>query len=351
MRGFIFPDSVRSDVFEAIWSGVKDDRSRAEGEEVGEGDLRPDDLAELNADQASTAEAFAAVGSDLRLSILRVLCDNGEPLSFSALHDRAGIGDSAQFNYHLQKLVPRFVGKGENGYYATLAGQYVVSAIVTGTFTSRTIGPFPAGGPCVACGGDLCARYGDDFLPIWCEECDKIHSMWNFPPGGLIGRDQDELLDAYDQWVRHTFDMAISGVCSICGGRMVTKLSLDLEPHPPGDTREAPERDDNANMSVVDSDVLVTYRCQQCHQRAFSYPGFVLLTDPAVQAFYRNHGQSLEEIRYWTLPWAVDNSPVEIVSESPPRVRIRIHLDGEELAVTLDESLTVVETERTLREV
>jgi hypothetical protein len=135
-----------------------DDRSREEGKEVVEGDLGAGDSAELDADQASIAEAFAAVGSDLRLSILRALWETDLPLSFSALQDRVGITDSAQFNYHLQKLVPRFVVKTESGYYSTWAGEYVVRTIVAGTFTSRTIGPFPAGGTCVVCAASVSTR-------------------------------------------------------------------------------------------------------------------------------------------------------------------------------------------------
>lgn len=68
-------------------------------------------------------EAFAALGNETRLEILRALGDVERPLSFSALHDRVEMQDSSQVNYHLDKLVGHFVGKSEEGYSLTRAGR------------------------------------------------------------------------------------------------------------------------------------------------------------------------------------------------------------------------------------
>ena len=56
------------------------------------------------------ADAFALIGNETRLAILEALWAADErPVSFSELRRAVGMRDSAQFNYHLQKLTGHFV--------------------------------------------------------------------------------------------------------------------------------------------------------------------------------------------------------------------------------------------------
>ena len=311
--------------------------------------------------QAVTAESFAIVGSDLRLSILRSLWDADQPLSFSDLQAAAGVRDSTQFNYHLKKLIPQFVRKTTDGYRLAWPGKYVVRAIVAGTLVGDRMEAFPAGGACLDCAADLVASYDGDRLTVDCPECDRLYSTWPFPPGGLVDRDSESLLDAYDRWVRHEFGLGVQGVCSDCGGHVDRLLSMPAEAEdllcsllktgrpddvesetdtqPAHDPAEATEGTDSAP-------VRAQYQCRRCRKRATAHPGMVLLTEPSVRDFYRDHGQSVETVRYWTLPWAVDDKLVEPLEHEPLRVQVRISLGTETLTATVDESLTVVDTTR-----
>jgi DNA-binding HxlR family transcriptional regulator len=56
----------------------------------------------------TAAEAFEVLGNEIRTAMVLELADAG-PLSFSELRERVGVTDSGRFNYHLEKLVGRFV--------------------------------------------------------------------------------------------------------------------------------------------------------------------------------------------------------------------------------------------------
>lgn len=72
----------------------------------------------------SPGEAFGILGNATRVDILRTLAEAGlgETLSFTALRDRVGIRQGAQFNYHLDKLVGHYVTKTNDGYALRPAG-------------------------------------------------------------------------------------------------------------------------------------------------------------------------------------------------------------------------------------
>jgi DNA-binding transcriptional ArsR family regulator len=78
------------------------------------------------------AEAFDLLGDETRLAILRVLADRQREapedptLPFTELRRRADVDDSGLFNYHLEKLVGRFVRDTGAGYELGYAGRQVV---------------------------------------------------------------------------------------------------------------------------------------------------------------------------------------------------------------------------------
>ncbi|MEF8884798.1 MAG: helix-turn-helix domain-containing protein, partial [Haloarculaceae archaeon] len=90
-------------------------------------------------------EAFAALADDTRVDILRALwSDEDQRATFSELREAVGMRDSGQFNYHLDKLVGRFVRKTDDGYELTLAGLYVNGAIEAGAISYGPLYPFSA---------------------------------------------------------------------------------------------------------------------------------------------------------------------------------------------------------------
>jgi DNA-binding transcriptional ArsR family regulator len=56
-------------------------------------------------------EAFAALGNEIRMEMLRALGDADGTLSFSELYDRLDAGDSGQFTNRLDKLLAHYVRK------------------------------------------------------------------------------------------------------------------------------------------------------------------------------------------------------------------------------------------------
>lgn len=73
-------------------------------------------------------DALDALASEHRIAILRALAEADEPASFSQLREEIGMRDTGQFNYHLSKLLGRFVRETAGGYELGHAGERVVLA-------------------------------------------------------------------------------------------------------------------------------------------------------------------------------------------------------------------------------
>jgi hypothetical protein len=277
---------------------------------------------------AEPADAFSVVANETRLSILMALWRAEEPTSFTDLHRAVGLRDSAQFNYHLQKLTDAFVCQGVDGYELRYAGEKVVRAVLSGSFVETpTVEPFTLGASCVACGDDLRARYADEQFAIDCVGCGTRFGRYPFPPGGFTDRSREEVMDAFNQRVRHLHCLAADGVCHECNGRMRTRFVRDDERFAAG--------------------VSVTHRCEQCRHRLHSPIGLTLLDHSGVVAFHKEHGVDLCRVPYWRLEWCVGDDALTVLSEAPWAVRIDITLGGETLSVWIDEALDVTAVERT----
>lgn len=106
-------------------------------------------------------EAFDALADETRLAILRALADRRQEaperptLSFSELRERVGVRDSGLFNYHLSKLVGRFVRERPEGYELGHAGRRVIRADGHG---DPGDGEEAASEACPVCGETDCER-------------------------------------------------------------------------------------------------------------------------------------------------------------------------------------------------
>jgi len=280
-------------------------------------------------DCVAPAEAFSVIANETRLSILEALWKAPErPVSFSELRRAVDMRDSAQFNYHLKQLTDHFVASTDEGYEFRQAGKKVVRAVLAGTFNEHPeMGPFETDSTCAACGAALHAYYADEMLAIECSECAKNHGEYPFPPGGLNDRTREEILDAFNQRVRHLHCLAADGVCPECNGRMTTAVTHDDEDY-------------------LGLEVRVDHECEQCRHRLYSAVGLSLLDQSDVVTFHRDHGVDLCTKPYWDLPWCVSDEYTTVLSEDPWRIRIEIPLDEEVLAATLDGELNVLDIER-----
>lgn len=281
-------------------------------------------------DSIEPSEAFSLIGNETRLSILEALWKAEEqPVRFSTLHEEVGLRDSAQFNYHLGKLTDQYIRKTEEGYELRTAGEKVVRAIVAGSFTQHPqIEPFEVGDECTACGDPLVASYEDEMLSIDCPTCGRGHGEYSFPPGGLQNRTREEILDAFDQRVRHLHCLAKDGVCPECGGKVETTITREGE-------------------CCLGASLRAEYVCEQCNHNLCSAIGLGLLDQSPVVAFYRDHGIDLGNTRYWELEWCVSDDFTTIRSTNPWRLDVSITLDDEKFRATLDGDLNLIETHRT----
>jgi len=276
------------------------------------------------------AEAFSVIANETRLSILEALWKAPErPVSFSELRREVGMADSAQFNYHLKQLTDQFVVGTDEGYDFRGAGKKVVRAILAGSFNENPeMGPFEVDGTCADCGAGLQAFYEDDMLTVECTDCAKRHGRYPFPPGGLNDRTREEILDAFNQRVRHLHCLAADGVCPECNGRMTTTIT----------------RDDDDRLGL---EVRVDHECEQCRHRLHSAVGLSLLDQSDVVTYHRDHGVDLCTKPYWDLAWCVSDEYTTVLSADPWRILVEIPLDDEVLSVTLDGDLSVLELDRT----
>jgi hypothetical protein len=271
------------------------------------------------------ADAFSAVADETRLSILEALWTVETPARFSEVHREVGLGDSAQFNYHLGKLRGQFVRKVDGGYELRTAGERVVQAILAGSFTEHPRRAVDIADPCVRCGATLDAYYEDERLRIACPECGHGHGEYPFPPGGLHDRTDAEVLAAFDQRVRHLHCLAKDGVCPECNGRVETAI-------------------ERGGDCCLGASLHAEHVCQQCGHELCSAVGLVLLDQSEVVAFCEAQGIAVSETPYWRFGWCVDDDPVTVVSEDPWRLRVAVTAGGAALAATVDGDLSVLET-------
>ena len=94
-------------------------------------------------DRPAPETALAVLASEHRLSILQAFYEAYEPgtievdrsLSFAEIYERTDTASTAQFSYHVEKLVGRYLTETADGYALTYAGVKLRQALRTGTYT------------------------------------------------------------------------------------------------------------------------------------------------------------------------------------------------------------------------
>lgn len=193
----------------------------------------------------SPDEAFAVLGDETRLEILRTLGVSDGPLSFSELFTRVDYETTANFSYHLQKVVGHFIRKTEEGYVLQQAGRRVIESVLSGAVTEApVIERTPAGKACPFCGEEIDVRYEQGDLILYCGNCGGTRdgasqtARWaepdetdilghvSVPPAGVHDRSLTELVVALVErslspiisvfdWMTRGIDERISGELDI----------------------------------------------------------------------------------------------------------------------------------------
>lgn len=302
--------------------------------------------------EISPAEAFAILGNENRLSILRTLWEAEEAsLSYAELRRRVEYEGEGNFSYHLNRVLDHFVRKTDGRYALRYAGEQVVRAVVAGTLTADpSIGPSVVDDTCPYCGSPVELRYHEETLTVTCTACDGAVGdpypegtilSYGFPPAGLVGRSSTEVIDAAHTLYDGKILPMMNGVCPECSGTV--DVSFDI-------CQDHETADGICEHCEGRFAVWAAYRCTRCHYRRQSAVWFEALNHPAVISFYHEHAGLEETVPFRKL--TSDNAPLvrgiteTVLSTDPHRFRVEIPFESATLVVELDESLTVVAVDR-----
>jgi len=198
---------------------------------------------------------------------------------------------------------------------------------LAGSFTEHPRREIDIDDPCTQCGAELAARYDDEVLAIDCPDCGHGHGEYPFPPGGLHDRSDAEILEAFDQRVRHLHCLAKDGVCPECSGRMNTTIERDGE-------------------CCLGTSLRADHVCEQCnHQPPARRLAWSARPLRGRHVLRRSRRRPLRDALL-APGWCVDDESATVLEENPWAIRIDIAVEGETLRVTVDGDLSVVETER-----
>lgn len=315
----------------------------------------------IDLDGISPEDAFAILGNDIRLDILRVLWEatasDGEThtptaKSYSELLEGVGLRDSGKFNYHLTNLTPHFVQETDAGYRLTEAGKRIARTVMAVSDGTTTEFPCELPTDCPLCESQLVASYRDQHLLVECTECsgrygedtpEGVISVMGFPASGLTDRTPEEVLER--GLYRCMLDLAylMHGVCRECAGRIGCSVSV-CKGH---ETGEAP----TCEACGTPYEVWTELGCECCGlSKRLPVQFFVMGLAPVI-AFFYDHEVDLLEPSYEEIDVCLDTMCTVSVDADPLRIHVTLETDGDVLRLTLDDTMTVVDETRRRSEV
>jgi hypothetical protein len=314
---------------------------------------------DLELDGLPPDQAFAILGNEIRLEIIRVLwragatyeyedgSDTVEMMSYSELQTEVAVDDNGKFNYHLSELAPHFVRRTDDGYRLSSAGKQI----------ARTVIAVSGGGPldfsrelderCPLCGAAVAVTYEDQWLRVRCTECYGLFGdqaptgtlfLTNYPAAGLATRDSEQALAAGLYRCALDITYLMYGICRECAGPISSSVTAcdghDVTDGQPCDTCGTP------------FPVWADMNCDTCGF-AKRLPvemfatGLVLATEltgnPEMDIDSPAVGEAIELLQ---------NSVETDVSTNPLRVSLSIDIQTTVFTLTLDDEMNIVEFDR-----
>lgn len=306
-------------------------------------------------------EAFAVLGDETRMAILRRLGEADEALSFSELRARVGMRDSGQFNYHLGKLTDHFVRQTDEGYRLRQSGRRVVQAVMSGAVTETPeIELTRVEETCHFCESPLAVRYREGRIIMYCTGCDGTYDTERandldvpddhgyigdllLPPAGVQNRSPQEVVRAGWMWANLEVMSMAADLCPRCSGPVEFDVEVCTDHVDEGLCPNCDRR-----MAVY-----LNAECTNCNHGFGGGPAIALATDATLLRFLLDHDlnpitpDSTGRMRINRVHEAYTE---EMVAEDPLRVRYAFAVDGDELSITVDESFDVIEVARGRKE-
>ena len=281
-----------------------------------------------NVEAIDPDEAFALLGNETRLAIVRELWAAADhEATFSDLREAVGMRDSGQFNYHLGKLVGRFVERSaDDTYRLTLAGQRVHGAILAGLYTQEgTVEERSLPEPCGACGGDRTFSYDGQSVAVNCADC-GFGTFVPVPPGVFADYPVEEWPSVADRYASGILRRLGDGFCQFCEGRVEVQVEPEIETlrdeSPPPEYEGFPS---------------ARYECGRCGEMFSADLGAALADHPAVIAFHHDHGIDVREAPL-TRVQAVDSEEAWVRERDPLEAVVTYTAGDETLTLVVDDS-------------
>jgi hypothetical protein len=310
---------------------------------------------DIKLDGISPDEAFALLGNNTRLAIIQVLWKAGAhheyddifatdtTISFSELRRAVNIRDNGQFNYHLSKLVPHFVRQTDDGYRLSGAGKEFARAVVSISGDEDLNLSDDLQTPCPLCDGPLTVAYGDQWLRVTCTDCpgefgdsapDGTIFHAPFPRAALTDRSPDDALSTGLYRCMLDLTYLMQGICRECTSPVTASVSI-CEEH---DVAE----DHFCRACGTPVPVWGDLRCDTCRFAKRLPVEVCAMGLTPVIAFLYERGIDVLAPSYHELTEA-ESYFRTTVSRDPLRISITITDEPDELTVTFDDELTVVD--------
>lgn len=316
-----------------------------------------------------TAEAFANIGNETRLTILLALWEaydpqgDDEPVPFTDLRKRVGVRDSGQFHYHLDKLTGEFVAATDDGYSLTNAGHKIVRAIIAGIgLEDPAFEVRPENCQCPACGSPTLWEYDDRQIVVHCPECEpeseasaprerapttdddhgRVFFRASFDPAGVINRPPEDVLIAHKLDAMRRQELMQAGVCPECSG-VVQSSFVVCDSH---------EADRPCSHCGRRYEIELQSECTVCKKSMHVPADVAVQAHPKFQAAFVDLGYSfglaadddLEFAELMTLGEQYE-SEASLVSEDPRRVAVTATFGDRRFRAVFDENVDIVEFE------
>jgi hypothetical protein len=310
----------------------------------------------IDLDGVSPDEAFAILGNEIRLDIIRVLwhadaaheyddvSDTAETMSFTELRHRVDIDDNGQFNYHLSQLTPHFVSQTDDGYRLSGAGKRIARTVIAVSGTEDVDFSTDLEQHCPLCHAPMKATYEDQWIRISCTECDGLFGdkapkgaifFSNYPAAGLTDRTPDEALETGFYRCMLDITYMMRDLCRECAGSISASVSV-CDAHRP----QAQEPCPNCGTRFP---VWVEQRCETCgFAKRLPVEPFVLGLTPVI-GFLDDQGIDILSPSFDEIVDLLQNRVETTVTEEPFRVSVTIEGEKTALSVSLDDDMNVVD--------